>query len=390
MDILEICGSFIKINGRSEIEVAHFSVAEYFTTRELPEYTPNPHFINKIDAHSLLLKSCLSWISSSPFNEGWYETSAVFDGRFRQQWFLYAVYHWQFHAQICEVNKHDRRWVIEFFTGPAYNGWKNFLLVCPRQWNALSWQRWERDVAFGESWIWLDSPLHQAFSFRLIHIVKELISNGADVNEESGWNGPLLMEAADQEDVEIVKILLDAGAKWDLATRHGSTALHVALEKGNKELVQMLLEKYNERNMSPRVEWRVLFTKDKLARNSKFMESLIDNKSIVLVSTFHWTGLHEAARWGYIDAAKLLIAAAFEINEVDDDDRTALHLALQHRGGEEIVKLLVDEGAERGFRDFFGWRRLDHAVYQQKKKLIYQLLSLMYPQETHSSVPNLI
>ena len=43
--------------------------------------------------------------------------------------------------------------------------------------------------------------------------------------------------------VEVVTILLAAGAMWDSAMRHRSTAFHIALEKGSKGLVPMLLEK---------------------------------------------------------------------------------------------------------------------------------------------------
>ncbi len=48
-----------------------------------------------------------------------------------------------------------------------------------------------------------------------------------------------LAAAADAGQVEAVKVLLQAGAKWDLRDVNNSTALHVACEKGHEQVWDM-------------------------------------------------------------------------------------------------------------------------------------------------------
>lgn len=55
--------------------------------------------------------------------------------------------------------------------------------------------------------------------------------------------GRELIEAAQQEDVERAKRLLAAGADVDTKTRYGATPLFFAADKGNLELVELLLDK---------------------------------------------------------------------------------------------------------------------------------------------------
>lgn len=80
-----------------------------------------------------------------------------------------------------------------------------------------------------------------------LSIVKFLISKGADLNEQPKLGSPPLLQAAQANNAELVALLLEKGAKPDVAigppkytTRR--TALLTAVERGNIEMVRLLIK----------------------------------------------------------------------------------------------------------------------------------------------------
>jgi ankyrin repeat protein len=72
-------------------------------------------------------------------------------------------------------------------------------------------------------------------------VVELLVDRGADVNQryEGGTFSPLLAAAA-EGDPRIVRLLLDHGANANTRTADGKTALALALEKGHREVADVL------------------------------------------------------------------------------------------------------------------------------------------------------
>jgi ankyrin repeat protein len=76
------------------------------------------------------------------------------------------------------------------------------------------------------------SPLFEAAVRRELEKVKELLAGGRDPNEEDGPSGQrALLAAASNGHVELVRLLLDAGADVDATDRHGNTPLSNAVYK---------------------------------------------------------------------------------------------------------------------------------------------------------------
>jgi ankyrin repeat protein len=74
-----------------------------------------------------------------------------------------------------------------------------------------------------------------------------LLEAGADINkaDNNGWT-PLCI-AAQNGNVEIVKLLLDSGANVNKATKDGLTALSLAANYGHETCVKLLLDAtYND------------------------------------------------------------------------------------------------------------------------------------------------
>ena len=73
-----------------------------------------------------------------------------------------------------------------------------------------------------------------------------MIAKGADINvRDKDENGEtLLMKAGDDENLELVKLLLEAGANPNLKDDDGETALM----KTDSEEIKKLLKKYGAKN----------------------------------------------------------------------------------------------------------------------------------------------
>lgn len=70
-DLQEICGPFIALNRSFTVELAHQSVKEYLTSKQLPDGSLNPYFIDVTEGQSsLLLDSCLTHFSFTALKWG--------------------------------------------------------------------------------------------------------------------------------------------------------------------------------------------------------------------------------------------------------------------------------------------------------------------------------
>lgn len=71
---------------------------------------------------------------------------------------------------------------------------------------------------------------------------------------------------------------------------------------------------------------------------------------------------HEAAQWGSVEQMKAAVAAEPTlINAPDENGYTPLHLAAQ-RGDADLVKVLLQAGADKSARDAAGKTAADYAV----------------------------
>lgn len=145
-----------------------------------------------------------------------------------------------------------------------------------------------------------------------IEIANLLVQNGADVNMQAdNLDSPFLLSGA-LGNTELVKLFLENGARFDLYNRYYGTALIPACERGHVETVRVLSE-----------------TKD---------------FPINHINKLGWTGLMEAVVLGdgsekYQEIIKILIANGADKNIPDSNGATALEHAIQKRQ-HKIVELL--------------------------------------------------
>jgi ankyrin repeat protein len=138
-----------------------------------------------------------------------------------------------------------------------------------------------------------------------------------------------LIRAADNDQLEIVKFLVEKGVDVDAATVDGVTPLMYASQNGYVEIMGYLISHGADVNAAP-------------------------NNGV--------TPLIGAVRTGHYDAVKMLLEAGAKADAKDELDLTSLMHASAYNYP-EIVQLLVENGADMEAGDWFGTRPLMMAVY---------------------------
>lgn len=149
------------------------------------------------------------------------------------------------------------------------------------------------------------TPLTIACQYGHHHIAEYLISKGADVNFTNGGTGPLI-EAVVNNNIECIKVLLEAGAdpnidQWSI--KYSNTG-----RLG-----------FRGRLMSHVKDVDVLDILVKAGLNI----NQVDDKGR--------TALHQAVEYFNLESVKLLLKFGVNIDAIDNEGRTPLHYSTYHR-----------------------------------------------------------
>eukprot|EP01088_Endostelium_zonatum_P003296 TRINITY_DN14505_c0_g1_i1.p1 TRINITY_DN14505_c0_g1~~TRINITY_DN14505_c0_g1_i1.p1 ORF type:complete len:1444 (-),score=545.59 TRINITY_DN14505_c0_g1_i1:103-4434(-) len=158
-----------------------------------------------------------------------------------------------------------------------------------------------------------NSPLHTAAYNNKLDVVKFFLAlPDVDVDSKDREGATPLHKAAFMGDEEILKLLIDKGAKVDERDREGATPLLKAAFNGRVVCLKHLLEKGADVNAA-------------------------DEEN--------GTALHNAVYNGHLECAQLLIKYKAKIDAKDGVGRTALHSASCF-GLRECAQLLLENGAD--------------------------------------------
>jgi ankyrin repeat protein len=195
------------------------------------------------------------------------------------------------------------------------------------------------------------TALHNAIEEGNLEIVKMLVNAGAKIDiPDNQRNTPLHISAFNNK-IEIMEFLLAQqhlvnSEFLDAVESDGSTALHYATNEGYFEIVKMLVNAGanidipdNQKNTPLHIS----------AFNNKIeiMEFLIAKQLQVNPESLNakgedygWTALHHASIMGNFENGKMLVMAGASIDIPDNDGNTPLHLAAYHNRI-EIVEFLI-------------------------------------------------
>ncbi|KAK6633628.1 hypothetical protein RUM44_004235 [Polyplax serrata] len=147
----------------------------------------------------------------------------------------------------------------------------------------------------------------------------------------------------------------------ELEDRHGQTALNLAARHGYLDVVEVLLSAGAACNHSDCEGWTALRAAA-WGGHTAVVELLLKNGADVDVAdSDQRTALRAAAWGGHEDIVELLVTHNANVNQTDEDGRTAL-IAASYMGHSEIIEYLLDNGAEIDHQDADGRTALSVAA----------------------------
>lgn len=161
--------------------------------------------------------------------------------------------------------------------------------------------------------------LHESVKTGSVDIVKLLLAAGADINVDDDSGDTPLHMAIDSENVNILKLLIDSGANVNAKNEDSDTPLHTAIEKQKVKAIKLLL----------------------------------DAGSDVHAQNMHKaTPLHLAANYCSDDVFRLLLETGADINALDEDHDTPLHWAVRSTKKNIDLSLLLNVGANLNLKNY--------------------------------------
>lgn len=247
----------------------------------------------------------------------------------------------------------------------------------------------------------LRRALQSVASWGLTDLSRFLILHGANVNRRRDNEVPALFRAAENGRTEVVKLLLGHQADTSATDRYGRTALHLAALRGYVDVAKALLTskanvdardrtgqtpliyliasqyEYAEDNSDPKalplsrrpgeqLQRRVWTKEEKGPLDEEMIALLLQyGASIETQDDTRRTPLQWAIATGKIELARSLLSGKFakkaDVTACNERGRNSLHLAAE-TGRDDLVRLLLDSGANPKFASDGGWTPLHNAA----------------------------
>ena len=181
----------------------------------------------------------------------------------------------------------------------------------------------------------------------------------ADTRDEDG--DPILVMAAGNGDVRVIKVLLDGGAHHGLQNRYGFTAICGAAEGGHLEAVRLLLAAGADANLGS-VFGTTPLMKAISQKHTECARALLPVSDLLRTNIQGFQPIHVCILTGNEECFELLLPLIGDVDVrtlpgVDEHGKakitfntTPLHLACQ-AGLQPMVKALLQRGASRMARD---------------------------------------
>ncbi len=171
----------------------------------------------------------------------------------------------------------------------------------------------------------------KAAKFDNVSEVKSLLSKGVNPNAIDQNGNPMLILAIKDKSTNVIEVLInDPKIDVDLSNKNGETPLMIASIEGNLPLVMTLVLK---------------------------------NKA--MLDHIGWTPLHYASAKGHLEVAEFLISNGATVDALSLNNTTPLMMAVQS-GNEQLLKLLLDKGANLQLRNTQGLSAIDIADIYDK------------------------
>ncbi|KAH8698579.1 hypothetical protein BGW36DRAFT_274900, partial [Talaromyces proteolyticus] len=250
------------------------------------------------------------------------------------------------------------------------------------------------------------SLLHYAIKHKRQDMTSMALDAGADPDLETLTGRRPLTFAAENNDLEISKLLIERGAEINFAQVNGSSSpstiigfpISCAFQAGHIDMVRFLIDNGADVNASLYEDWRRhpahfeiwngALNRDKnLDKNLEILRAIIKNGADINASNSSGqTHLMMAARYGNLELIRFLLFEGACVNAVDNGGETALLSAMRNKNityisRARMVKILLSYGADVNAATTEGWTALSLAVCKNnlsdisRAKMVQILLS---------------
>ncbi|XP_063846089.1 transient receptor potential cation channel subfamily A member 1 homolog isoform X2 [Scylla paramamosain] len=261
----------------------------------------------------------------------------------------------------------------------------------------------------------LTTPLHAAASIGHTELIKLLLANHARLECIDSYQQTPLHKAAIYDQPAAITTLLEAGAKIERRDKDSFTPLLLAASGGHADALQTLLDNDADIEAVDKDDKTAVFWCAEQG-NCEALEVLLnDPRCADLVDEsdrYDNSPLHEAARRGYYNIIDKLLAAGSRIDNKNEDEETALHVAaeagqvkvvrelMKHyrylvkdenensdtplhlaclQGHTDVVRVLLEAGADVDARNSSLWTPLDCASAKGHVFCVHELLDYDSP-----------
>ena len=226
-----------------------------------------------------------------------------------------------------------------------------------------------------------DGPLHWAATSESGLMVKHLLKTGNYDIREKNRKGAIPMQVGiEWGKVNSTKAFFELGIPVDEKNSNGGSWLHSASRSGNVALMKLLVEKgcdINGLDANGTTPLNEAAFSGKLAA----VELLIDNGAKVNpkdclaegCNRVEGSPLHNSV-WRNPEVVKFLIKKGANINAVNEQEQTPLHIAVTGRCI-ECVRTLIASGADINKQDIYGKTPLHYAIKRERKEIMNYLLA---------------
>ncbi|VDI36871.1 Hypothetical predicted protein, partial [Mytilus galloprovincialis] len=219
------------------------------------------------------------------------------------------------------------------------------------------------------------TPLHFTCMRGHIKASEILIQNGADVNkaDNKGWT-PLKF-ACRNKNASLVQILINDKADVNVVDKDGWTPLKTACRVCDEDTVEVLLNNNADINKEDKEGWTPLKSASVNEHYKIVKRLLLKNADINKVDHEGWTSLMSACKVGNFKVINILLEYKADVNCYSESTGdTPLTIACTYGDGGEVIKLLLEKGADWKKPNNIGQTALILACMHGKTQNVSKLL----------------
>ncbi|XP_050394765.1 uncharacterized protein LOC126812415 [Patella vulgata] len=211
-----------------------------------------------------------------------------------------------------------------------------------------------------------DSALHIAVQYHNIMAVQMFTEYGADVDIENPNGDRPLHMACRSNQSSVAHVLIEKGATVDCENNDGNTPLHIAVRFSDVQLVHLIIcsSAINRANKDGDTPIHVAAKYGRV----NIINYLINVKglNIAALNKRRETPLHAAIISKKDDTAMILINKMENLEILDVDGSSCVHLAVEHCSSSRVLESLLERGADTNSINHLGETPLHIAAKSNK------------------------